>query len=264
MAIAAAVESKYDVFVSDLRMPKRDGLALLAELKARSPHCEVLIVTSFGNNVTVVKNAMRLGALDYCLRDNPASLNAIAASVRDALSRKPSRRAPGFHREHLIDFFLHRLANRDEEFREGVFPPGVALEYITKLLLDSCRGFSTDWMRAKTKSEEIDLVCLNRADDAFWKRQGSLILVECKDKKQKAGANERTRFETKIARRRPQSNIGIFVSSSGFAATFHEPAVGSDPPIIVRIEKTDLTEWIRAENRLEWLTRHSVDQIIHR
>jgi CheY-like chemotaxis protein len=260
-AITSDGAPPYDLFVTDLRMPVRDGLTVLAELKARRPECEVIVITAFGE-LASAKSAMRIGALDYCIRDIPESLKAIADSVRHALMRKPSRRAPGFHREHLIDFFFDRLGIQ-AGLGSGLLPQGVALEYLTKLLLDSCHGFSTDWMRAKSKTEEIDLVCMNKSDDAFWMRQGPLVLVECKDKDKKAGANERSRFETKVARRHPQSNLGIFVSTSGFASTFTPAVVRTDPPIILHVDKSDLQAWIAAEDRLAWLTKKAVDQIIH-
>ena len=262
-AINAAVDDSYDAFVTDLRMPVRDGLTVLAELKARSPECEVVVVTKHPE-IESVKNAMRIGAFDYCELGR-GGMDPIADAVRHALRRRPSNRAPGFHREHLIDFFRARLGTPPEEGK-GLLPQGVALEYLTKLLLDSCTGFRTDWMRAKSATEEIDLVCINDSQDAVWKREGPLILVECKDKgSSRPGANERSRFETKVAARHPKATIGIFVSASGFASTFHAPAIPSDKmPTIIRIDQKDIDQWIAAEDRMKWLTRHAVAHMIQR
>jgi len=262
-AINAAAGHSYAVYITDLRMPVRDGLTLLAELKARSPTCEVVVVTKYPE-LGSAKNAMRIGAFDYCgLGDD--GMEAIADAVRHALRRRPSSRAPGFHREHLIDFFHSRLGTPPEEGK-GLLPQGLALEYLTKLLLDSCTGFKTDVMRAKSRTEEIDLVCVNDSQHPVWKREGSLILVECKDKgSTRPGANERSRFETKVAARHPYSTVGIFVSASGFAKTFHEPVThGSNVPTIIRIDKNDIDQWITADDRMQWLTDHAVAHMIQR
>jgi DNA-binding NarL/FixJ family response regulator len=262
-AVNAAIDHSYTVYITDLRMPVRDGLTVLAELKTRSPTCEVVVVTKFPE-LESVKNAMRIGAFDYCELGKD-DMDDIAEAVRHALRRRPSSRAPGFHREHLIDFFHSRLGTPPEEGK-GLLPQGLALEYLTKLLLDSCTGFRADFMRAKTQTEEIDLVCINGSQDTVWNREGPLILVECKDKgRARAGANERSRFETKVSRRHPNATVGIFVSSSGFAKTFHEAVTrGNNVPTIIRIDRHDIDQWIAANDRMQWLTDHAVAHMIQR
>src|SRR5260370_12801955 len=97
------------------------------------------------------------------------------AAARHALRRRPSLRAPGYHREHLLEFFLDRISSGLKRGVVGQFPPGVALEYLVKLLLDSCNGFNASLMRHKTVDEELDIVCLNNSLHPFWAKQGSVI-----------------------------------------------------------------------------------------
>ncbi|MBI4509956.1 MAG: sigma-54-dependent Fis family transcriptional regulator [Deltaproteobacteria bacterium] len=50
--------------ITDLRMPRLDGMALLARLRAEAPEVEVIVLTAHGTVETAVQ-AMKLGAFDY-------------------------------------------------------------------------------------------------------------------------------------------------------------------------------------------------------
>lgn len=267
-ALKLCVEKKFDLVITDFRMPKRDGLALLAEIKSLSPECEVIVVTAYPQIESAI-DAMKLGAVDYLGRRESAELwlERIAVSAKKALRIRPSRRSPGFHRENLIHFLWSRLDSTDIEFEEGQLAPGLALEYLTKLLLESCTGFEVTYHRFRTSNEEHDVVCLNQAVTSFWTRQAPIILVECKDRRSMiAGDTERGRLEQKIRNRQGQSTVGIYVSSSGFTATFHRPlsqspVPGGPPPIIIPINKESLLEWIESYDRLDWITQRAITAI---
>ena len=53
-----------DLVLSDVKMPKKDGLELLTEFKAIDPSVPVIILTAFGTVETAVE-AMKRGAADY-------------------------------------------------------------------------------------------------------------------------------------------------------------------------------------------------------
>ena len=53
-----------DLVLSDIKMPKKDGLELLTEFKAIDPSVPVIILTAFGTVETAVE-AMKRGAADY-------------------------------------------------------------------------------------------------------------------------------------------------------------------------------------------------------
>jgi len=268
-AVKQILESTYDLVVTDLNMPGRDGLSVLAEIKALSPRCEVIVLTAYSSMRSAIAS-IKLGAVDYIVRDaGTAWFEQLVQASRMALRIRPSGRAPGFHRENLIHFFLERVGtgktSADETY--GHFPAGLALEYGVKLLLESCDGFETTWHRRRTASEEHDIVGLNQVKHGFWERQGSIVLVECKDYgSSRPGANERGRFEEKIRNRIGQSTLGIFVSPSGFAKTFIHPVLrvpvaGSTPPIIITIDGEGLQAWRNAFDRLSWLTERAVASI---
>jgi heterodisulfide reductase subunit C/FixJ family two-component response regulator/glycine cleavage system H lipoate-binding protein len=63
-ALKKAEETKYDVIVTDLKMPGMSGLELLEAIKGKQPDTDVIIITGYATIDTAVK-AMRLGAFDY-------------------------------------------------------------------------------------------------------------------------------------------------------------------------------------------------------
>ncbi|MCX7920236.1 MAG: sigma-54 dependent transcriptional regulator [bacterium] len=56
-----------DIIISDIRMPKLDGMELLKEIKRNYPDSEVIMITAYGTVETAVQ-AMKLGAYDYILK----------------------------------------------------------------------------------------------------------------------------------------------------------------------------------------------------
>ncbi len=54
----------FDVIVTDLRMPGRDGLSFLRQLKEQRSDQQVIVMTAYGTVETAVQ-AMKLGAFDY-------------------------------------------------------------------------------------------------------------------------------------------------------------------------------------------------------
>jgi two-component system response regulator PilR (NtrC family) len=86
----AAVErlgkgESFDLVVTDLRMRKVDGLAVLKAAKEFSPRTAVLVVTAFASTETAVE-AMKLGAYDYVTK--PFKLDELKLVVSNALERR--------------------------------------------------------------------------------------------------------------------------------------------------------------------------------
>ena len=57
-------ESKVDLVLTDLRLPKKDGIEVLKASKDENPLIPVIVMTAFGSVETAV-NAMKLGAYDF-------------------------------------------------------------------------------------------------------------------------------------------------------------------------------------------------------
>jgi DNA-binding NtrC family response regulator len=57
-------ENKVDLVLTDLRLPKKDGIEVLKASKEEAPLIPVIVMTAFGSVETAV-NAMKLGAYDF-------------------------------------------------------------------------------------------------------------------------------------------------------------------------------------------------------
>jgi two-component system response regulator PilR (NtrC family) len=84
-AIRALDETVFDLVITDLRMRKVDGLAVLRAVKEQAPGTAVLMVTAFASTGTAIE-AMKLGAYDYVTK--PFKLDEIRLTIANALERK--------------------------------------------------------------------------------------------------------------------------------------------------------------------------------
>jgi len=83
------------VIVTDLQMPKTDGLALLRYAHDHAPHAAVILVTGHGTVNSAVA-ALKEGAFDYLTK--PVEPKALARCVRDAVAdRAMAAQIAGFH-----------------------------------------------------------------------------------------------------------------------------------------------------------------------
>jgi DNA-binding NarL/FixJ family response regulator len=80
-AVRLAEETRPDVILMDLVMPCCDGIAATAEIKKRQPDVEIVALTSFIEEGTVIA-ALEAGATGYLLKD--ASADEVADAVRAA------------------------------------------------------------------------------------------------------------------------------------------------------------------------------------
>jgi NarL family two-component system response regulator LiaR len=69
-AVVQAQALQPDVILMDLVMPRKDGVAAIAEIKQSNPHIEILVLTSFADDEQVFP-AIKAGALGYLLKDTP-------------------------------------------------------------------------------------------------------------------------------------------------------------------------------------------------
>ena len=82
-ALALVKKTRYDLIVSDIRMPGMDGEQLLAEVKLFAPHTEVILMTAHGNTDAAV-SCLKNGAADYILK--PFNLDDLTFRVQRLLN----------------------------------------------------------------------------------------------------------------------------------------------------------------------------------
>ena len=83
--IDALLANDYDLVLCDIKMPKKDGLEVLQEVKEKGILTPFIVLTGHGNIQTAVQ-AMKTGAYDFIPK--PPDLNRLLISVRNALESK--------------------------------------------------------------------------------------------------------------------------------------------------------------------------------
>ncbi len=79
-----ASESKFDAVFCDIKMPKMDGLEVLAKLHDSFPELPIVMISGHGDIETAVES-IKNGAFDYIQK--PLDLNRLLVTLRNALDR---------------------------------------------------------------------------------------------------------------------------------------------------------------------------------
>ncbi len=77
-----------DAVVTDLRMPKRDGLEVLRHAKQKAPDLLVFVISAYGDVPTAVE-AMKNGAADFIMK--PFNIQDVRTRVRAQLLKRPPK-----------------------------------------------------------------------------------------------------------------------------------------------------------------------------
>jgi len=83
--INRAREKKFDVVLTDLKLPEMDGIAVLSQLKEADPDLAVIVMTAFGTIETAVE-AMKLGAVDFIAK--PFDTDRLGVIIKKALENR--------------------------------------------------------------------------------------------------------------------------------------------------------------------------------
>jgi two-component system response regulator AtoC len=98
-AIVKAMDSPFDIVITDVRMEDRDGMEVLRTFKKQSPETTVIMITAFGSIETAIE-AIREGAFDYISK--PFKLDEITLTVRRALEQRRLLQENKFYRQELL------------------------------------------------------------------------------------------------------------------------------------------------------------------
>jgi two-component system response regulator PilR (NtrC family) len=105
-AIDAIRKEGFDAIITDLRMPRVDGMQVLRAAKDASPDTAVIVVTALASTETAVE-AMKLGAYDYITK--PFKLDEVDLIIKNGLERKRLRDENLYLRKQLET--QHRFEN---------------------------------------------------------------------------------------------------------------------------------------------------------
>jgi NarL family two-component system response regulator LiaR len=80
-ALSVVRHQRPDVLLTDIQMPRRDGISLTQKVKKEMPEIAVVILTVFRDDARIF-DAIKAGALGYVLKDSPPE--EIVAALRAA------------------------------------------------------------------------------------------------------------------------------------------------------------------------------------
>ena len=97
-ALARFDESPFDMVLTDMRMPRMNGLELLRSLRERGEELPVVVLTAHGTVESAVA-AMKLGAVDYIIR--PFEMETVELAVTRALAMSVVQRENRYLRDEV-------------------------------------------------------------------------------------------------------------------------------------------------------------------
>jgi two-component system response regulator HydG len=121
-ALELAAERPPDIVVTDLKMPRMDGIELLSKLRDQDPDLPVIVVTAFGDVGSAVQ-AMRSGAEDYLTK--PVDFDALVLAIERALERCALRVE--------ADNLRRQLREREGDGLEGLIGASPAMQKVYRM-----------------------------------------------------------------------------------------------------------------------------------
>ena len=82
-------QNRYDLCLTDMRLPDGSGLEIIAQIAAHHPDTPVAMITAFGN-VEAAVDALKAGAFDFVSK--PVDLTVLRGLVKHALDLNQRRR----------------------------------------------------------------------------------------------------------------------------------------------------------------------------
>lgn len=112
-ALDALASRTFDIVLSDIRMPGKQGTELLQEIKKLYPEAVVLMITAVDNSDTAIES-MRMGAYDYIVK--PFNLEQVLISVDRALDKRRLENVNREYQRYLIQVAEERTVETRKLF----------------------------------------------------------------------------------------------------------------------------------------------------
>lgn len=88
-ALKKTAESSFDLVLTDVRLPERDGTEILKEIKTKTPNVQVILMTGYAE-VNLAVDAIKMGAFDYISKPiNPERMMQI---IENALAENQKQK----------------------------------------------------------------------------------------------------------------------------------------------------------------------------
>lgn len=82
-ALQKALEIKPDIILTDVRMPRMDGIKMAYKIREIVPHCSIIFISGYSDK-EYLKSAIKLSAIDYI--EKPIDLKELRATIENAVS----------------------------------------------------------------------------------------------------------------------------------------------------------------------------------
>ncbi|MBI2119794.1 MAG: response regulator [Elusimicrobia bacterium] len=135
-ALDLLARNRFDLVITDLKMPEMDGIVFLKRIKESSPTTEVILMTAFATVETALE-AMKLGAFDFLVK--PFNLEELTQAVQRALRYLSTRNDLNQFKD--LDRIKNEfLSNVTHELRS----PLTSIKASSKLLLEEFKSKGMD------------------------------------------------------------------------------------------------------------------------
>ena len=136
-ALEKMEDDDYDLVLTDVRMPKLNGVELLRSVKEKSPETKVVMMTAYGTIDNAVE-AMKEGAFDYLIKGSGFSADVLVSTVKRAFLEPGSFihpiPRPSPHFESLGE--MKRIITQNEEMKKLLeFAKNVSYSKSTVLIM---------------------------------------------------------------------------------------------------------------------------------
>lgn len=120
-----AEQGEVAVLISDIRMPGRDGVALLEEVRRRYRDTAVIMLSAVAD-VQIAVDCLQKGAMDYLAK--PMIIGEVQARVAKALEKRELTLQNRYYQQHLEEEVRRQRTRIQELFLEGAQTLAHALE----------------------------------------------------------------------------------------------------------------------------------------
>jgi ActR/RegA family two-component response regulator len=236
------------------------GLDLIPEIVRRAPRARIILVTGYGT-AAAVRAAFEAGVHDYLQKDELFSA-LLVPKLRAAVEVARALRLAGMSTDEAE-------AEIRQTWKEARTEPdanrkGKLLEDLMVLILTSIPGFQHASPRRRNELEEIDILVRNESTDPIWTKEGTHLLVECKNWSRVVGVPELRLFADKMEHRYGRCRVGLFIAPGGFAETVKLDMLArrKDHLLILLLDDAGLTKLIESDDRNAYLKKLHTDALV--